>query len=87
SDQHIFRLKAAIDAFRFRDDEWFDFEDPDLLPENDSMREVIELMTSLGDSELVCGYYEGFAFLCAPRLAVPIACLPTLGRPPAVGFW
>lgn len=57
-DQHVYRLIAAIDHFRFVDDEWFDFENPDELPKNDSMREAVETLTSARNSELVNGYYE-----------------------------
>ena len=58
TDQDVYRLIAAIDHFRFVDDEWFDFENPDELPKNDSMREVIETLTAARNSELVNGYYE-----------------------------
>jgi len=58
SDQHVYRLMAAIDRFRFIDDEWFDFEDPSALPKGDSMREIVELLTCPRNSELVCGYYK-----------------------------
>ena len=57
ADQHVFRLMAAIDVFRFRDDDLFDFEDSDELPKNDAMREVVEMLTSPENSTLVYGYY------------------------------
>ena len=58
SDQHVFRLMAAIDRFRFVDEDQFDFEDPSELPENDTMREIVELLTSPENSDFVTGYYE-----------------------------